>query len=202
MADRRRRAGTGAYHQRSGRPGHAARPLADRRDGCDRARRLLVRPNGSTRGAVAMTGDSLAGKAAIVGIGHTAFGRRGEFAARGTFAMACEAVAAACADAGIDPADVDGWSSYSDDAAAANQLAMAFGAKRFRYAAMAWGGGGSGICGAFLNAAMAVATGQADHVVVARSICQGEGGRFGQALAGAGGGGLPAPFSFSSPYGP
>ena len=34
-----------------------------------------------------------------------------------------------------------------------------------------------------------------------RSSCQGEGGRFGQALAGAGGGGLPASFSFSSPYG-
>ncbi|MCU1460897.1 MAG: lipid-transfer protein [Acidimicrobiales bacterium] len=148
-----------------------------------------------------MSGDWLAGKAAIVGIGHTAFGRRGEFAERGTFAMACEAVVTACADAGIDPSDVDGWSSYSDDAAAANQLAMTFGAKRFRYAAMAWGGGGSGICGAFLNAAMAVATGQADCVVVSRSICQGEGGRFGQALAGVGGGGLPAPFSFSSPYG-
>jgi acetyl-CoA acetyltransferase len=148
-----------------------------------------------------VSGDALSGRAAIVGVGHTAFGKRGAFAERGTFAMACEAVALACADAGIEPSDVDGYSSYSDDAAAANQLAMAFGAKRFRYAGMAWGGGGSGICGAFLNAAMAVGTGQADYVVVHRSICQGEGGRFGQALAGVGGGGLPAPFSFSSPYG-
>ena len=45
----------------------------------------------------------LDGKVAVAGIGHTAYGRRGEFAERGTFALACEAVVRACEDAGIDP---------------------------------------------------------------------------------------------------
>ena len=43
----------------------------------------------------------LDGKVAVAGIGHTAYGRRGEFAERGTFALACEAVVRACEDAGV-----------------------------------------------------------------------------------------------------
>lgn len=145
------------------------------------------------------SGTWLRDRAAIVGIGHTDFGRRGEFAHRGAQALAFEAVAAACEDAGISPADVDGYASYSEDETTAADLASGFGAERLRYSAMAWGGGGAAMGGAFMNAAMAVATGQADHVVVHRAISQGS-MRFGQALARASAA-LPAPFSFAAPYG-
>jgi acetyl-CoA acetyltransferase len=144
----------------------------------------------------------LRGRAAIAGIGHTAFGKRGELAARGTFSLACEAIRRACDDAGISPSQVDGYSSYSDDAATAEALAAAFGAERLRYAGMVWGGGGAGMCGAFLNAAMAVASGQATYVAVHRAICQGEAGRFGQAMASARfRTAMPEQFSYSAPFG-
>jgi acetyl-CoA acetyltransferase len=45
-------------------------------------------------------GSWLRDRTAIVGIGHTAFGRRGEFASRGPRELVVEAVAAACADRG------------------------------------------------------------------------------------------------------
>ncbi len=143
----------------------------------------------------------LDGKAALVGIGHTAYGKRGEFAARGTFALACEAVVKACEDAGLSPRELDGFSSYSDDSASAAALASAFGCERVRYAGMAWGGGGAGMGGAFLNAALAVASGTAEVVVVTRAICQAEGGRFGQALASKRAPASLPELSFTAPFG-
>jgi acetyl-CoA acetyltransferase len=145
-----------------------------------------------------VTASWLAGRAAIVGIGRTAYGTRGEFAARGTLALAAEAIANACADAGISPVDVDGYSSFADDSATPDLLYTAFGAKRLRYTGMTWSGGGSAIGGAFLHAAMAVATGQAEAVVVHRSICQGEGGRFGRLPIQ---NGFSPEISFVGPYG-
>ena len=147
-----------------------------------------------------MTADPrwLRGRAAIVGIGTTAFGRRGEFSERGQLSLAAEAVAAACADAGIAPAEVDGWSSYSMDSSEPADLAHAFGSRPVRLASMTHGGGGAAMGGAFLHAAMAVATGQADVCVVYRSICQGK-LRFGQAMATAPR--LPPAFSWAAPYG-
>jgi acetyl-CoA acetyltransferase len=126
-------------------------------------------------------------RAAIVGFGHSEYGRRGQFAERGTMSLVVEAVLAACRDAGISPADVDGYTSYSHDATDPGQLAATFGAERLRFTAMGWGGGGGAMGGAFLYAAMAVATGQADVVAVVRGITQPPDARFG----GMGRGGLP-----------
>lgn len=148
-----------------------------------------------------MSASWLRNRAAIAGIGHTAFGTRGEFAYRGMFALACEAITRACADAGISPAEVDGYSSYSDDLSLPSALASAFGAERLRYSGMAWGGGGAAMCGAFLNAAMAVATGQAGYVVVHRALTQQPGRRFGHALTGRNIRPLQDQFSFAAPYG-
>ena len=139
----------------------------------------------------------LRGRAAIVGIGTTAFGHKGEFTERGELALAVEAVTAACADAGISPQDVDGWSSYSMDSTEPGDLAHAFGSRAVRQGSMTWGGGGAPMGGAFLHAALGVATGQSDFCVVSRSICQGK-NPYGSALAKAV---LPPPFSFASPYG-
>ena len=139
----------------------------------------------------------LRGRVAIVGIGTTAFGRRGELSHRGELALATEAVAKACADAGISPADIDGWSSYSHDSSEPGDLSQAFGSRPVRLGSMTWGGGGAPMAGAFLHAAMAVATEQVDVCVVSRAICQGK-SRFGQSLARAE---LPPPFSWNVPYG-
>ena len=48
----------------------------------------------------------LRNQAAIVGYGHVPFGKRGEHAEKGHLRLVIEAVAAACADAGITPKDV------------------------------------------------------------------------------------------------
>ena len=100
----------------------------------------------------------LRNQAAIVGFGYVPFGKRGQYAERGHLRLVIEAITAACADAGITPRDVDGYSSYYTPIDPPD-LAEAFGAPRLRYASQAWGGGGAAMCGAFHNAAMAVAGG-------------------------------------------
>ena len=143
--------------------------------------------------------DLLRDKACIVGIGRSEYGKRGALESEGTLRLALHAIHDACRDAGIDPKQLDGFSSYSDDAAHPSTLQMALGTPRVRYAAMVWGGGGAGMGGAFVNAAMAVASGVAEYVVVVRSISQGT-QRFGRSLAGLQGQ-LPAPFGYALPFG-
>jgi len=140
---------------------------------------------------------------AIVGIGHTEYGKRGSLAHRGTYALACEAIANACADAGISPTVLDGYSGYANEAVEPTRIAAAFGATRLRYAGMVWGGGGGGVLGALVNASMALLCGYADYVVVYRSLTMNTAsGRFGQlevekALTGS----LSEELTFSGPYG-
>jgi acetyl-CoA acetyltransferase len=124
-------------------------------------------------------GTWLRDRAAIAGFGHTKYGKRGEHAARGYQSIVVEAVKNACDDAGISPADIDGWASYSDDPTDAAQLMNAFGTERVRFTAMGWGGGGGALGGAFMYAAMAVATGQSNCVAVTRGVIQTPMGRFG-----------------------
>jgi acetyl-CoA acetyltransferase len=126
-------------------------------------------------------------RAAIVGFGHTTYGKRGQLAARGTTALVAEAILAACADAGVSPTEIDGFSSYANDTADVPGLSAAFGGERLRFTSMAWGAGGSSMLGAFLHAAMAVATGQANLIAVVRGVVQPPMGRFG----GMGGSGAP-----------
>ncbi|MCW2529223.1 MAG: lipid-transfer protein [Pseudonocardiales bacterium] len=126
------------------------------------------------------SGDWLSGKASVVGIGHTPYGKRGQYVERGSFSLVIEAVQKACDDAGIDPRDIDGWTSYSNDVNQGGLLASAFGTKRLRFTGMGWGGGGGAMGGAYLYAAMAVATGQADYVAVVRGVTMPDTGRFGR----------------------
>jgi acetyl-CoA acetyltransferase len=100
-----------------------------------------------------------------------------------------EAVEKAAEDAGISPADIDGWCSYSGDGVDPGTLASTFGAKHTRFTGMGWGGGGGAMGGAFLYAAMAVATGQANYVAVTRGVVQG--GQFGRRFGGMGASAAP-----------
>jgi acetyl-CoA acetyltransferase len=144
----------------------------------------------------------LRGRAAVVGIGHTPWGRRGEYADKGHLRLVVEAITLACGDAGISPREIDGYSSYASSVEPA-ELYAAFGAERLRYSSQTWGGGGGPLAGAFLNAAMAVATGQANYVVVHKVMTMEGTNRYGQAFAQMGqrARAIPGAMAFSVPYG-
>lgn len=125
------------------------------------------------------TDRTLRGKAAIVGVAETEYYKWGR-SPDPEFKLAIDAVLRACADAGIDPRDIDGFSSYSNDRSEASRLSAALGCRELSFASMQWGGGGGGGSGALANAAAAIATGQAECVVVFRALAQGQFGRFGQ----------------------
>ena len=124
--------------------------------------------------------NSLRGKAAVVGVGETTYYKRGN-APDPEFVMALKAILAACADAGIDPGEIDGFASFHNERSDSVRLAAALGIKELRFSNLQWGGGGGGGSGAVGNAAAAIAGGLADCVVVHRSLAQGQFGRFGQA---------------------
>ncbi|WP_375764422.1 acetyl-CoA acetyltransferase [Bradyrhizobium sp. Pha-3] len=123
---------------------------------------------------------TLRGRVAVIGIGETEYYRHGA-SPDPEFKLALKAILAACEDAGLDPREIDGFSSYSDDRSEASRLAAALGTHRLRSATMQLGGGGGGCSAAVANAAASIVAGLADCVVVFRSLAQGQYGRFGQA---------------------
>jgi acetyl-CoA acetyltransferase len=144
-----------------------------------------------------MNERSLRGRVAVVGIGETTYYKHGA-SPDPEFKLALKAVLAACADAGLDPRDIDGFASYSDDRSEAIRMATALGIRELRATTMQWGGGGGGNCAAVANGAASIVAGLAGCVVVFRSLAQGEFGRFGQ--------GAPIPtiagdFAYLFPYG-
>src|SRR6188474_2501607 len=130
-----------------------------------------------------MSQRTLRGKVAIVGVGETAYYKHGR-APQSEFALALQAVLRACEDAGLDPREVDGFASYSNDRNDPSRLAAALGLPELRFSNMQWGGGGGGGSAAVGNAAAAVAAGLADCVVVFRALAQGQFQRFGAAPPG------------------
>ena len=125
-------------------------------------------------------------RAQIVGVGETRYTRWGKIGDVSEHALACEAIARAVADAGLSLDDVDGLASFADDRNEAVFLAAELGLPALGFANMVWMPGGRRGCAAVSNAAMAVETGQAEVVVVYRSLCQGQFFRFGT-------GGMDAP---------
>ncbi|MEY2566770.1 MAG: hypothetical protein QOE35_1299 [Actinomycetota bacterium] len=134
-------------------------------------------------------------KAAIAGIGQTAFAK----VVPGTEKeLACRAVLAALDDAGLTPDDVDGLCSYTMESTEEMELARTIGLGDIHFFSQVGYGGGAG-CATIGHAAMAVATGQANVVVAWRSRKRGGGAstrpwatRVGR---------LPAPLQFTRPFG-
>src|SRR5260370_39155977 len=93
---------------------------------------------------------TLRGRVAVVGIGETEYYHHGA-SPDPEFKLALKAILAACTDAGLDPRDIDGFASYSDDRSEASRLAAALGTHRLRTATMQWGGGGGGCCPALFH---------------------------------------------------
>ena len=114
----------------------------------------------SDRGAV-----DLRDRAAIVGIGQTAFAKHLD---RPEKVLALEAIGAALDDAGIDAGEVDGLSSYTLETTEEIEIARNLGLGDLSYFGQVGYGGGAG-CGVVGQAAMAVATGQCNVAVAWRS---------------------------------
>ena len=118
---------------------------------------------------------------AVAGIGQTPFYKRGA-APTSERRMLLEAIVAACEDAGLHPSEVDGFVSYSHDRNNGTLLTHELGTKELRWSGEVAGGGGGGIPAAIGAAAGAIATGQANVVVVFRAISEREMGRFNVAI--------------------
>ena len=144
-----------------------------------------------------MSERTLRGRVAIVGIGETAYYRHGQ-SPDAEFKLALKAILAACGDAGIDPREIDGFASYSNDRTDPSRLAAALGTKQLRSTTMQWGGGGGGNCAAVANGAAAVASGLADCVIAFRALAQGQYGRFGQSPTAAT---ISGDMAWQAPYG-
>ena len=126
-----------------------------------------------------MSERTLRGKTAVAGVGETVYYKHGQ-SPDSEFKLALTAILKAAEDAGIDPKDIDGFASYSNDRNDPSRIAAALGTKELRFSNMQWGGGGGGGGAAIGNAAAAVASGLADCVVVFRALAQGQFARFGQ----------------------
>ncbi|HEX4244783.1 MAG TPA: hypothetical protein VHY77_04385, partial [Acidimicrobiales bacterium] len=121
-------------------------------------------------------------QACVVGIGETAYSKRGA-ATESEYRLACRAILAALADAGIPPAEVDGLAPFADERSSPWTLASDLGLRQLRFGATTAMPGGGGACGAVLEAVLAVESGQAEVVVVYRSLCQGQFARIGRTAA-------------------
>jgi acetyl-CoA acetyltransferase len=143
--------------------------------------------------------QTLAGTTAIAGIGATEFSKE---SGRSELRLAVEAVAAALADAGIEPKEVDGLATFSADTNPEIEIARSLGMGDLTFFSRIHYGGGAA-CGIVHQAAMAVATGAADVVVCYRAFNERSGARFGAGVQGR----MPVPtaenanFAWYAPYG-
>lgn len=115
----------------------------------------------------------LSRKAAIVGIGQTRYVKAGR-SGRTALSLTCEAVLAACDDAGIDVRTIDGFATYGghDDFLETTDpytLAQTLGVHRMRFGDR-YPGGGESLAATVHHAAMAIDAGVCDIAVCWRSL--------------------------------
>ncbi len=122
-----------------------------------------------------MSSNQLRDHAAIVGIGQTPFSKG---LGRSEYDMASEAILAACDDAGIAPREIDGVVRYDMETTDEEQLLSIVGPGLRYQASTSWGGGGS--VSVLVHAALAIAMGMANHVLVFRSRARGKNSVFGK----------------------
>lgn len=112
-------------------------------------------------------------RTAIVGIGQTPFAKHLEHSEK---QLACEVIVAALDDAGIDPSEVDAFTSYTMEETEEIDIARNIGAGDVTFfSKIAYGGGGG--CATMGHLAMAIASGQASVGVAWRSRKRGSGSR-------------------------
>ena len=119
-------------------------------------------------------------QAAVAGIGLTEFSKDSGVS---ELNLAAQCVTAACADAGLDPSEIDGFVSYTLDDNDEIEVARAVGAADLTFFSKINYGGGAAV-GTIAQAAMAVATGQANNVVCYRAMNGRSGKRMGHGVSG------------------
>lgn len=122
---------------------------------------------------------SFARETAIVGIGATEFSKN---SGRSELQLAAEAVRLAVADAGLQPGEVDGLSTFTMETNAEIHVARSAGLGDLTFFSKIGYGGGAA-CATVQQAALAVATGVADVVVCYRAFNERSGHRFGSGAA-------------------
>jgi acetyl-CoA acetyltransferase len=122
---------------------------------------------------------NLRDKAAVSGVGETRYARESD---KSQLALTLEASLNAIVDAGLDPKDIDGVIPYAGGGIVAEDFITNFGLSDLRYSAQTPMGGASPVA-ALQSAAMAVATGVANHVLVALGRGSISGGRITSRLA-------------------
>jgi acetyl-CoA acetyltransferase len=123
-----------------------------------------------------MKKNLLSSTTAIAGVGATEFSKD---SGRSEMQLAVEAVTNALDDAGIDPSEVDGMTTYSFDNNAECEVFRLIGGKDLKYFSRTHYGGGAA-CAPVMQAAMAVVTGVCEVVVAYRAMNERSGFRFGQ----------------------
>jgi acetyl-CoA acetyltransferase len=146
-----------------------------------------------------MTKHTYAGKAAIVGIGATEFSKD---SGRSELQLALEACVAACEDAGIEPSQVNGLSTFTMETNPESEILRGLGIPELTHFSRIHFGGGAP-CATVQYAAMAVASGVADYVLCYRAFNERSGRRFGAGVQGrpAGVTAEEAQFSWTSSFG-
>ena len=151
--------------------------------------------------------STLSGRTAVVGVGATEYYRRGQSWPRTQTEMACDAIVAACDDAGLDVTEIDGFALFATGTVSPDDMVGQLGIPEIRFAATV-AGGGSGSAGCVGLAAAAIAGGMANVVVSVLSLQQRThriGGTSPVAAPGQGaaygGGGGNAERAFSAPAG-
>lgn len=123
---------------------------------------------------------TLRDEAAIAGIGQTRYSKHSGVS---ELSLACEAVSRAIDDAGIEPSEVDGLVTFLLDSTDEVEVAKGVGLGDLRFFSQINYGGGAAV-GLIHQAAMAIATGSAKHVVVWRAMNGRSGKRMGQGVGG------------------
>jgi acetyl-CoA acetyltransferase len=146
-----------------------------------------------------MTRHGYARKAAIVGIGATEFSKS---SGRSELQLALEACVAACADAGVEPSQVNGLSTFTMETNPETEIMRGLGIPELTHFSRIHFGGGAP-CATVQYAAMAVTSGVSDFVLCYRAFNERSGRRFGAGVQDrpAGATSEQAQFAWTSPFG-
>jgi len=115
-------------------------------------------------------------QASIVGIGQTEFSKA---SGRSEQQLAMEAILAACQDAGINPADIDGMTTFDLDNTDEVDVMRSLGVKEIKYTARLPQGGAASVS-TIVHAKNAVESGLCDVFVIWRAMNERSQYRFGQ----------------------
>jgi acetyl-CoA acetyltransferase len=115
-------------------------------------------------------------RAVVAGIGHTEFSTD---SGRSEIELSVQAISAALDDAGVEPAEVQGLTTFTFDSSPEDEVARNLGLGALQFFAQSPFAGGGG-CAAVMYAAMAVEAGMADVAVTYRGLNERSGRRFGR----------------------